>query len=106
MPYLYLYHFDEPLAHASHYLGSTDNVLARLQRHRAGHGARLTQVLTELGRTWKLAATYEIKPSAPLTTKEIERLAKGRHNARQHCPLCNPNHTAPQWTRQIPNPKE
>jgi hypothetical protein len=38
---VYLLHFDRPYKHARHYLGWTANLQARLDSHRAGHGARI-----------------------------------------------------------------
>src|SRR6476661_2336108 len=46
---VYLLHFSKPYKHARHYLGSADDVSARLELHRKGQGARLTQVAVDAG---------------------------------------------------------
>ena len=46
---VYLLHFAPPYKHARHYLGSTDDLDARLAAHRSGRGARLTQVAVQNG---------------------------------------------------------
>ncbi len=46
---VYLLHFSEAYKHAKHYLGSADDLEARLERHRRGNGARLIQVIAQAG---------------------------------------------------------
>ena len=43
---IYMLHFDHPYRHAKHYVGWTDDLLDRLDRHARGHGARLVEVIT------------------------------------------------------------
>jgi predicted GIY-YIG superfamily endonuclease len=38
MMQVYLFHFEQPLAHAQHYLGSTKNLPSRVRQHRCGEG--------------------------------------------------------------------
>lgn len=45
----YLLHFVVPERHARHYLGTTTDLEQRRARHRAGTGARLTDVITAAG---------------------------------------------------------
>ena len=86
---VYLIHFDKRYApegrpgdkHAGHYLGSADDLNARLERHRAGNGARLMQVITEAGITWRVARTWE-------GGRELERKLKNWHNSPKLCPIC------------------
>lgn len=78
---VYLLHFDEPYRHARHYLGSADDLAARLKRHRAGAGARLIEVVTKSGIGFALARTW---PGG----REEERRLKARHNAPRLCPIC------------------
>ncbi len=40
-PTVYLIHFERPFRHSAHYLGYTNNLIARIAQHRAGQGARL-----------------------------------------------------------------
>lgn len=103
---IYLIHFERPLSHAQHYLGSSTRVLARLAEHAAGNGARITEVLWELGEEWVLAAAFELKPNSRKTLREIESLAKVRHCSPVYCPICQKGkNVAPRWTRQIPIPR-
>jgi len=62
---VYLLHFDEPIGdldnphgQAQHYLGYADDLEVRLERHRAGNGARLLEVCKERGITWRLVRTW------------------------------------------------
>jgi len=78
---IYLIHLDTPYKHARHYTGWTTDLEARLQAHRNGHGARLMQVITEAGITWRLARTW---PGG----RARERAIKDRHEAPRLCPEC------------------
>jgi predicted GIY-YIG superfamily endonuclease len=78
---VYLIHFDTPLHHARHYLGWTTNLKARLEAHRRGNGARLMEVITEAGITWRLARTWE-------GGRELERHLKRQKNSPRFCPIC------------------
>ena len=84
---VYLLHFDRPLCHAKHYMGSSADLLARLGQHASGHGARLMGVITELGITWRLSRVWQFE-----TLKEA-RLAESRYkrtykNSCKLCPIC------------------
>ena len=78
---VYLIHFDVAYKHARHYLGWTLDLLARLQAHRDGRGARLMEVITKAGITWQLARTSE-------GPRARERQIKRQGGASRHCPLC------------------
>ena len=80
---VYLLHFETKLAHAQHYLGSTDDLENRLACHRKGNGARLMAVVTALGITWRLARTWP-------GDRALERRLKRRKEGRRLCPICNP----------------
>ncbi|MBN1886459.1 MAG: hypothetical protein JW850_00650 [Thermoflexales bacterium] len=80
---VYLLHFNKPYRHARHYLGSADNLDARLARHASGNGARLVEVVSQAGITWQLARTWQ-------GGRELERALKRRKNTPTLCPLCNP----------------
>jgi len=54
---VYLIHFSEAYQHARHYLGFTDDLDARLEAHRSGHGARLMAVIQSAGITWRCVRT-------------------------------------------------
>ena len=85
---VYLIHFDRPLGdldnprgQARHYLGYTSDLDARLEAHRSGNGARLMEVVTEVGIGWELVRTWP-------GDRALERKLKDRHNSPQLCPIC------------------
>ena len=78
---VYLVHFAEPYKHSRHYIGSTCDLPARLQEHRAGTGARLLAVVNEAGIAWEVVRQWK-------GTRKDERKLKNRHNARRLCPVC------------------
>lgn len=80
---VYLLHFDQPYKHARHYLGSCDDLQARLARHAAGNGARLVEVICQAGITWRLARTWQ-------GGRALERQLKRWHGSKPLCPLCDP----------------
>jgi predicted GIY-YIG superfamily endonuclease len=80
---VYLLHFSTPLYHARHYLGSTSNLDQRLDEHRRGQGARLLEVITELGIGFEVARTWT-------GDRKLERTLKARKNAPRLCPVCSP----------------
>ena len=67
---MYLLHFERPFKQAAHYLGFTTSLIARIAQHRAGHGARLLEVIGEYGigvevvRTWPGDRRLERRSSA------------------------------------------
>lgn len=81
---VYLLHFTQPLAHARHYLGWTDDLVGRLVKHGDGQGARITQVCVERGITWSLARTWDG------ADRTFERHLKKSKMSPRLCPLCNP----------------
>ena len=80
---VYLLHFDRPYKHARHYLGSSDDVPARIEAHRRGNGARLMEVVTAAGISFHLARVWD-------GGREEERRLKAQHNSPRLCPICNP----------------
>jgi len=78
---VYLLHFARPYRHARHYLGYAEDLERRLARHRAGTGARLLEVISEAGITWRLVRTWS-------GSRTLERQLKGRHSGVRLCPLC------------------
>ena len=79
---VYLIHFDKKLSHAQHYLGYTGGDLdVRLERHRAGNGARLMEVCKERGITWRLVRTWS-------GDRKLERRLKNQKNSPKLCPIC------------------
>src|SRR5260370_16120104 len=54
---------------------------ARLDQHRKGTGARLTQVVREAGISWVVARTWR-------GGRRLERKLKGYHTGGRLCPIC------------------
>jgi predicted GIY-YIG superfamily endonuclease len=85
---VYLIHFAQPYGHAQHYLGFALDIKRRVERHRAGHGARLLEVVHEAGISFDLVRTW------PGATRWDERRLKSWHQARQLCPVCQSTYHA------------
>jgi predicted GIY-YIG superfamily endonuclease len=81
--YCYLLHFTAPYKHARHYLGTTKDLFTRIQLHKAGKGARLTQVVRENGIDFYLVRTWD-------GGRQTERRLKRQKNSPRLCPVCNP----------------
>jgi predicted GIY-YIG superfamily endonuclease len=79
----YLIHFDTPYRHARHYLGTTSRLTSRLHEHQTGAGARLMEVVTGAGISWRLARLWR-------GGRRIERELKNKKRAPALCPICNP----------------
>jgi hypothetical protein len=84
---IYLLHFDQPIGDptnprgfASHYTGWTLDLPTRLVDHAHGRGARLMEVVGELGIGWQLARIWT-------GTRARERSLKQR-GATRRCPVC------------------
>jgi predicted GIY-YIG superfamily endonuclease len=81
---VYLIHFDSPYYHARHYLGTTNDLDHRMSQHvrgvRAG-GARLMEVVTRAGISWRVACTWK-------GGRDLERRLKGWCNSARLCPVC------------------
>jgi len=81
---VYLLHFDQKVAdHAQHYVGYAEDVSARVAEHRAGNGARLTQVCVERGIEFRVVRTW------PDGDRALERRIKNTHHRERYCPVCN-----------------
>ena len=84
MPAVYLIHFDRPYKHARHYVGSTAwSVKRRCQHHADGTGARLMQVVTEAGITWRVVRIWRGQG------RKWERQIKNHGHVRLLCPVCS-----------------
>lgn len=85
---VYLLHFSRPISEAhscQHYLGWCLDINARLAMHRAGKGARLTQVAVERGIGFEVVRTWE-------GSRELERHLKNSKRGPRLCPLCRQIH--------------
>lgn len=80
---IYIIHFDEPLAHARHYVGyyKRGNLRKRLQEHRSGRGARILQVCNERGIEYRVA---RLMPG----DRNRERQIKNAKCTPRYCPVC------------------
>jgi predicted GIY-YIG superfamily endonuclease len=97
---IYLLHFNTPIHHAGHYLGSTNNIQQRLADHATGNAARITEVAAQRDLDWQLAKVWQ--PTPRLTLRSTERLIKQRHNGSVFCPLCHKQPTTPKHCRAYP----
>ena len=93
MSVVYLLHFSQPIApgrHTTrHYLGYSDDWERRIAEHRAGTGARLTQVAKERGISFVVARLWD-------GDRALERQLKRRHAGPRLCPICSRAHDAAQ----------
>jgi hypothetical protein len=94
---LYLLCFRERLGtekHSiKHYLGFAWDVDARLEQHRAGQGARITQVLRERGISWDVVAVW---PGNRGVENELKL-----HSATRICPRCTPGAQPPRIVQEV-----
>jgi hypothetical protein len=86
---VYLLHFDQRYEHAGHYTGFAESsgaegsgLLNRLGEHAAGRGARLVEVITQAGISFRLARTW------PGVTRAREQQLKRQGGASRRCPIC------------------
>lgn len=85
---VYLIHFDKPISPkhtCQHYIGYTRSLKKRFEEHKAGSGARLTQVANERGIDYKIVRTW------PKGTRKMERKLKNQKNGPRLCPICMEN---------------
>lgn len=80
---VYLIHFDRPYMHAQHYLGYSHNFDARMERHHAGRGSRLLDVIQKAGIGWKVVRIWQ--PGSPRVEAELKRYK----NNKRLCPICS-----------------
>lgn len=87
---IYLVHFEQPLAHARHYLGFVDTekdrdpvkaLESRLDYHRRGRGSKLLAAVARAGIPFDVVRTW------PEGTRTQERKLKG-HSSTRICPVC------------------
>ncbi|PHN06150.1 hypothetical protein [Flavilitoribacter nigricans] len=81
---IYIIHFDEPLAHARHYVGyyKRGNLKKRLKEHRSGRGARILQVCNERGISYRVV---RLMPG----DRNRERQIKNAKCTPRYCPECS-----------------
>lgn len=79
---VYLLHFTPPYRHAKHYIGYSDNIPARIERHKNGNGNPLVRAAIDAGCNVVLARVWEGEG------RTFERHLKNAHNASRFCPIC------------------
>lgn len=82
---IYVLHFEQPLAHARHYIGFTQGSWSyrlRLAHHRAGSGARLMAAVGKAGIRWQPVLTL------PGGRCEERRLKDRKDVGKRLCPVC------------------
>lgn len=85
---VYLIHFERPISPAhtcQHYCGYAEDWRARLAEHRAGRGARLTQVAVERGIAFEIVAVWD-------GDRAYERRVKRLKALNRLCPICGRRH--------------
>lgn len=100
---VYVLHFDRPICSTKyyvdadgighghttqHYCGSAANVAARIERHREGRGARLTEVARERGIGFSVVRVFVTATADD--ARELERAMKRQKNTPRLCPECRP----------------
>jgi predicted GIY-YIG superfamily endonuclease len=102
---IYMLHFDQPYRHARHYVGWTEDLMDRLDRHAEGRGARLIAVIWHAGIGFTLIRVCE-------GTRRRERAIKNDGGATRFCPACTDRPWTGHWSpitgeltpRTYPNP--
>lgn len=81
---VYILHFDEPIAHAQHYTGFSDQVYERLRQHaRPSTDVRIIQEFRARGIGFAVGKIWHDRG------RRFERhLKKVSKNARHHCEIC------------------
>lgn len=81
----YLIHFGQPFGRAKHYIGWSDDIYGRFERHRDGKGAALTRAVVQAGISLHMARTWL---NADQT---FERRLHNFGKSPLICPICNPD---------------
>ncbi len=79
---VYLIHLDEPIAHASHYIGWSRFFKQRILHHRRGTGAKFLAEAVRRGIAFDVVRTWKNSDG------NFERKLKNRKKARMFCPVC------------------
>ena len=82
---VYLIHFEHPYYRAQHYLGYTNgkgSLEQRIERHRAGDGAKLLRAVSQADINFEVVRVWDGE------SREFERKLKRQKNAWRLCPIC------------------
>jgi len=94
---IYLLHFDSPISDnhtTQHYIGYSSQAPAkRLATHRAGFGARLTQVAIEKDITFDIVRAW-------WGSRSDERKFKNMKQAPRYCPICQDRPSRVTWLKE------
>lgn len=85
MGYIYICCLDRKCCHSSHYLGSADDVISRIQSHLECSGSKFLAaaiVKYEAGGTFYV---FEVE-----NHRKVESIIKKHKNNSRYCPHCNP----------------
>lgn len=83
--YIYILHFDQPMAHAMHYSGCTAALGKRLRRHAQGHGGVIVREFIKRGIHFTVSSV-SICSHAEMRRKE--KMLKDLHNGPRYCGIC------------------
>lgn len=94
----YLLHFDPPYQHASHYLGWSTDVRARVADHLRGRGANLVAVARAAGCRITLVRVWPGELRRDERRRKKARIGGGgRTSYRALCPTCTPHAGRGRW---------
>lgn len=79
---IYLLHFSQKFKQAGHYLGSSEDVVARIHKHRTGAGSRLAAAVHREGIEMHLVRVWEGSFAEEYRLKALK-------NNPALCPICN-----------------
>jgi len=85
MDFVYLLHFDRPISDkhtTQHYIGYASDIVKRLNCHKSGNGARLTEIAKIRNIGFALVRLWH-------GDRNFERKLKNRKNAPKLCPICS-----------------
>lgn len=80
---VYVLHFDPPYKHAKHYIGFTECIDNRFERHCNGGGSPLVKAALAAGCVVSVAHVFEG------ADREFERKLKNRKDTPRWCRLCD-----------------
>lgn len=82
---VYLLHFSRKYKGKQHYMGQTTDLKARLDRHKAGHGAKLVGAAAARGIRFYVVRKWQGRNG----TRDHERTLKTRYKLAKLCPMCS-----------------
>ena len=83
---VYLVHFETKYKHAGHYLGASQDIAWRIQKHLSNNGAALLSHLNRVGIKWNVVRVWPVDNNLYQQEKKLKAWKKSP----QLCPICNP----------------